>query len=263
MRNFLFIVLLFTSIGASAQQLSDYKYVYVPQDFKEFEDNQYQLNSTLVKKLEDKGYAVLQEVQGNWPDELKQNPCKVAMISILKSGNVFTNKLTFEAKDCNDKVILSQEGKSREKDYELGYKEALQKSLAGLQTSAPKEELPEVKLKNIQNNNQASNSNIKAVEKPEEIETKKPEETVTNRAQNYSNGNLLLQKILIGNGSFILLAPNNATPFATFSESTKKGVFRVVLENKLMTLGYVENDNYVIEMPNKDGSFRKEIFEKR
>jgi hypothetical protein len=263
MKNILFIASFICTQTFSAQQLSDYKYVYVPQNINEFENNKYQLNSTLVKKLKEKGYEVLQEVQGNWPDELKQDPCKVANINLINTGNFFKNRLTFEAKDCNGKVLLSNQGKSNEKDFDLGYMESLQKSLVILQPSAPTEIMPELKVKNLENKEQVSKSNIEAVEKPKEITTIKSEENSTNKAQNYSNGNLVLQKILIGNGQFILLAPNTASPYATFRESTKIGVFRVSLADGSMTLGYSENENYVIELPNKDGSFRKEIFEKK
>ena len=44
-------------------------------------------------------------------------------------------------------------------------------------------------------------------------------------------------------------------------ESTKKEVYRVQLQDGSQTLGYVENGNIVIEIPNAEGSFRKEIFE--
>lgn len=42
---FLFFTLLF-----SAQNITDYEYIYVPKKFKDFEANEYNLN-TLLKKL--------------------------------------------------------------------------------------------------------------------------------------------------------------------------------------------------------------------
>ncbi|SEF48971.1 hypothetical protein SAMN05421847_0121 [Halpernia humi] len=271
MKNLLYILLIISSANCTAQQLSDYKYVYVPKDFKEFENNQYHLNSTLVSKLKEKGYQVLQEVQGNWPEELKQNPCKVAKINILKSGNIFTNKLTFEATDCNGKAFLSQEGKSSEKDYEIGYQQALQKSMVNLQKSSPIKEISEVKvdLANENSSSKIANLDKKSNEKTNKKEsaiiedkTKKPYSDIISPAknQNYFNNNTKYQKKPIGSGQFILISPDTSTPFATFRESSKKDVYHIILRDGTTTLGYLENENLVIELPNKDGSFRKEIF---
>ena len=263
MKNLLFIILFIGFHAIDAQKLSDYKYLHVPQDFKDFQDNQFELNSTLVKKLKSKGYEVIQNENGILPEELKQDPCKVAVVNLVKSGNMFKTKLTFEAKDCNNKVLVSQQGVSDEKDFEIGYNEALQNILKSLPNSSPLFKTSDVKEIFV---DKAEPVFVKPVEKiqPSSVVEKKAEEkTSINNSQNYTNGNLNLKKILLGNNRFILVSANSSIPYATFTESTKEGVFRVVLENSLMTLGYLENGNYVIEIPNKDGSFRKEIFEKK
>ena len=46
---FLFFTLLF-----SAQNITDYEYIYVPKKFKDFEANEYNLNTLLKKALEAK-----------------------------------------------------------------------------------------------------------------------------------------------------------------------------------------------------------------
>ena len=249
--------------AVDAQKLSDYKYLYIPQDFKDFQHNQFELNSTLVKNLKTKGYEVIQTENRLWPEELKQEPCKVAVINVIKSGNMFKTKLTLEAKDCNGKVLISQQGASDEKDYETGYNEALQNILKSFPNSAPLFKFSEVKAIFVE---KKESTVVKAEEINKSrsvVQPKSDPKTVSNNVENYTNGKVMLQKVIIGKGKFILINKNSSDPFATFSESTKEGIYRVVLENSLLTLGYVENGNYVIEIPVKDGSFRKEIFERK
>ncbi|MGS0748303.1 hypothetical protein [Halpernia sp. GG3] len=263
MKN-IFLIFLFMGFHAiDAQKLSDYKYLYVPQDFKDFQDNQFELNSTLVKKLKTKGYEVIQTENRLWPEELKQDPCKVAVINVIKSGNMFKTKLTLEAKDCNGKVLISQQGASDEKEYETGYSEALQNILKSIPNSSPLFKFSEVKAIFVEKNEPITVKSVEITKSRSIIQPKSEPKTASNNVQNYTNGNLILKKVLLDNNRFILVPANSSIPYATFTESTKEGVYRVVLENSLMTLGYLENGNYVIEIPNKDGSFRKEIFEKK
>ena len=51
---FLFFTLIF-----SAQNITDYEYIYVPKKFKDFEANEYNLNTLLKKSLEAKKYKDL------------------------------------------------------------------------------------------------------------------------------------------------------------------------------------------------------------
>lgn len=275
MKNFLFILLFLTIHSFNAQKLPDYKYVYIPHNIKGFEDNKYQINSVLTQKLKNKGYEVIQNEQIDWPQELIQNPCKVAFINILNTSSLFKNKLTFEAKDCNGKVLMSQQGISNEKDFQIGYQQALEKSIAMLQNSSPKE-LTQLTLKK-----DASAEILKKADEPKAETTSSNENQKTepdivpdvtkpkadgssssNKSENYTNGTLVLQKIIIGDGKFILVTTKSSVPYATFRESSKKGIFHIILEDGTTTLGYLENENYVIDFPNKDGSFKKEIFEK-
>lgn len=261
MKNYLFIGLFLCGTIFNAQKLSDYKYVYVPKDIKEFEGNQYKLNSDLVKRLKAKGYEVIQEDERDWPEALKQNRCNVAIADLKNTSNIFKIKLTFEAKDCNNNVLFTEQGISSSKLYEVGYPEALQKSFVKVLASAPTAEktavtnIAAVQVPIKEQNTQ--NSNVATVEKtaPVEIQT-----VSTKSASNYSNKNQNYQKVMLNADQFILVAANSSTPFATFKNSTKEGVYRVQLADGTSTLGYTENGNYVIEMPAGSGAYTKEIF---
>ncbi len=45
----------------SAQNITDYEYIYVPKKFKDFKTNEYNLNTLLKKALEGKKYKVIQD----------------------------------------------------------------------------------------------------------------------------------------------------------------------------------------------------------
>ena len=87
--------------------------------------------------------------------------------------------------------------------------------------------------------------------------------TIQNKAEIYTNGLLNLTKINISANQFILANPNNSVPYAIFNASAKKDVFRVQLENGVQTLGYWEDGKIVVEIPNSDGSFKREVFSKK
>lgn len=248
---FMFFTLIF-----SAQNITDYEYIYVPKKFKDFEANEYNLNTLLKKALEGKKYKVIQEELVNWPLELRQNPCKVLNADLINDSNMFRNRVKLQFSNCEKNVIFETKGTSMIKDFELGYQDAMAISLKNLQNSQPKE--------------------IEVVAKPTEkiaVETvvEKPVQTVvtssnsttpevSKKAESYSNGTMSFQKIQIYKDQFILVSSSSSVPFATFKNTTKSDIYRVTLENGTSTLGYTENGNLIIEIPTNDGNYKKEVF---
>ena len=131
---FLFFLLLF-----SAQNITDYEYIYVPKKFKDFKTNEYNLNTLLKKALEAKKYKVIQDDIVNWPLELRENPCKVLNAELLNDSNMFRNRVKLQFSNCEKNVIFETKGTSMTKDFELGYQDAMNISLKNLQNSQPKE----------------------------------------------------------------------------------------------------------------------------
>ncbi|SFI07442.1 hypothetical protein [Halpernia frigidisoli] len=256
MKNIVLIALFLVFNFGNAQQFSDYKYVYVPKNLKDFKNNKYGLNASVVKSLEKKGYTVIQSEQNEWPQELRQNPCEVAIVNISDTGNFLKNKITFEAKDCHEKVVLSQQGVSSEKDFEIGFKESLEKSMASISASTP------TKISAISNETLPVEKSVEVVQKTDLPKPVIIEKVKINASNNFSNGNLTLQKVNISNDKFILVESKSSVPYATFSKSTKNDVFRVLLADGTQTLGYFEDGNYVIEMVNKGGEYIRDIFKK-
>lgn len=106
-------------------QLNDYKYIIVPKKFDGFKnENQYK-TSTMVKHLfTQKGFNVVYADQ--LPDDLKANRCLGLLVGLDNKSSMFTTKTTLVLKDCSDVDIFSTvQGKSKKKDYEDSYAEAL------------------------------------------------------------------------------------------------------------------------------------------
>lgn len=227
------------------QNISDYKYIYVSKDLDK-KINDYQLDKILATSLKTKKYVVIQDKMENWPTELRDNKCQVLKANILDDSSFLKNKIKVVYKDCNEKTILEAKGASSEKDYELGYPEALKESLMKVPMSNPKETI----------------AITPVTEKPIEqiIEKDTPKSTST-QASVFTNGKETFQRIDIGNGQFILVNPNSSTPYATFKESTKKIAYHVKLQNGETTLGYLENGNIILEIPQSNDTYKKEVFQ--
>ncbi len=240
-----------------AQNISDYEYIYVPKKFKDFEQNRYNLNTLLIDALQKKNYKVIQEEIQKWPDDLKLNSCKVATAELHDTSNMLRTKVSLQFTDCGNKILLESKATSMEKDFDLGFQEALHISLTKVPASMPNPSNISSGVKE-----KAKESTPMPIDQKEIQEIKKEDTPVSSeikKAETYSNGKLNLQKIQISDSQFILVS-SSSVPFATFKNTTKKDVYRVQLENGIQTLGYLENGNIVIELPSGDGSYQKAVF---
>lgn len=240
MKKLTSIILIAAFSFASAQKLSDYEYIYVPKELEK-KINSYKLDQILVKNLNSKKYKTIQDNEENWPTELQLNKCQVAKANILDDSSFLRNKIKLQFKDCNNKVILELKATSSEKDYELGFPEAVRLTFPSIPISNPS-------IANVVTNNNTITANT---------------ENNNSIAESFTNGSLSLQKVNMGAGQFILVAANSSAPFATLRESTKSGVYHVKLENGISTIGYIENGKIVIEIPQSNDSYKKEIFQKK
>ena len=116
------------------KKINEYKYVIVPDSYLFLKDkDEYQLNS-LTKFLFNKyGFEALMQSDG-FPSDLRNNGCKALHADVKNESGLFQTKLFVELKDCNNKVVyLSEQGKSREKDYKTAYHEALRNAFLGIE----------------------------------------------------------------------------------------------------------------------------------
>lgn len=230
------------------QKVSDYKYISIPQTFRDFEKNSYDLDNSLAKALKSKGYIVIQEGKDQWPSEIEKNSCRFVVGNISNKSSFLRNKVELEFKDCNGKVIFSSKGNSNVKEYKEGYQDALKLSLVSLPASRPLENIQITKVES---------PNVETVKKNEEPTSSTVSESKSGK---YTNGKLSLQKIQVDANQFILADVGSSVPFAVFKTSSKKDVFRVKLSDGSSTIGYFENGNIVIDVPQSNGEFAKEVF---
>ena len=264
MKNILSLSLLFCLSMVFGQNISDYQYIYVPAKFKDFEANQYNLNTQLKKALIDKKYTIIHEEMTDWPAELRENPCKVLTADLLNDSNMFRNRVKLQFTNCQKKVVSETKGNSLYKEYDLGFEDALNLSLKTIPASSPN---PNLFVSNIKENVKEQQAKPIDVKEIKEIVTEAPATPATSvksvelkKAESYTNGKVNLQKVQISKDQFILVSSSSSVPFATFKNTAKADVYRVTLENGTSTLGYTENGNLVIEIPTSDGDFKREVF---
>mgnify|MGYP007079515594 CR=1 FL=1 len=133
MRIFLSICMI-TLFALNVQgQLNDYKYLVVPKRFDGFKmENQHQ-TSTLVKHLfTNKGFNTVYD--DAIPDDLYANRCLGLTVRLDEKSSMFTTKTILILENCNNEaVFMTQEGRSREKDFKISYNEAITQAFQSIQ----------------------------------------------------------------------------------------------------------------------------------
>ena len=122
--KFLFLLLIVSSYGFS-QSVNDYVAVIVPvkYDFVKNE-NQYRLNTLTKFNLQKAGFQAFYTNEAV-PSQFNDR-CGLLYVDVSKESGFMITKLFVTFKDCNGKIVFKSEiGKSKEKDYEVAYTEAL------------------------------------------------------------------------------------------------------------------------------------------
>jgi hypothetical protein len=236
MKKLSILMLAICSTVVFGQKVSDYKYVSIPEKFTSFKGDSYGLETALAKALKSKKYTVLPASKDQWPWEAKDNSCNVLNADVQNLKSFFSNKLKIEFKDCNNKVLFESKGSSDIKDFEEGLAEALKDALKSI-----------------------------GISNPVQVAATESTPAVVSSADNYSNGKVEVQKIQIDANQFILAKSGSSVPFAIFRTTSKKDVFIVKLSDNTttVTIGYFENENLVIDIPQPNGTYLKEVFTKK
>lgn len=132
MIRFLLVIFCFSissTIIAQRASMNDYSYVVVPVDF-EFtnKSDQFKLNSMTKFYLDKAGFNTY--FSNETPNA---NRCEGLYANVEKLQSFMMTKLQLVLTDCEGKeVYRSLEGKTKVKEYESGYQDALRKAMSGL-----------------------------------------------------------------------------------------------------------------------------------
>jgi hypothetical protein len=250
MKKITLLIVTACSTIAFGQKVSDYKYVSLPSKFETFKED-FGLVEGFTKTLRSKNYTVIPADKQQWPAEAKENPCSVVAADVINDSGFLRNKVLVQFKDCNDKIISSVKGASNIKEYKEGYQDALKQTYVSISPANPV----------AQKQQQTLVQQTESIEQPAITNTTSADNG--NNGVKFSNGKADYQKVQIDNSQFILVGTNSSSPFATFKATTKNDVFRVKMQNGDATLGYYDNGNIVIEIPQPNGEYTKEIFSKK
>ncbi len=122
--RFLFLLLFVASFGFS-QSVNDYKAVIIPLKY-EFQksENQYRLQTLTKFDLNKAGFQAFYSNESISSD-LKER-CSLLSVDVINESSILVTKIRVIFKDCYGTVIFKSEiGRSKEKEYQLSYSEAL------------------------------------------------------------------------------------------------------------------------------------------
>ncbi|MGB5188458.1 hypothetical protein [Robiginitalea sp.] len=131
--SFGFVILLNLSLQA---QLESYKYILIPKKFDGFKyENQFRTSTQIKYLFTQNGYTAIYE--DKIPPDLAEDPCKAVRVVLIDDSSLLATKVKIGLRDCNGVVVYeTSEGRSKSKEYEFAYREAIDGAFKDL------EELP-------------------------------------------------------------------------------------------------------------------------
>lgn len=125
---------MFLAITARSQNtLNHYKYVLVPERFGIFkQDDQYGINTLTKSLLESVGFTSFMTTDV-LPAEIINNKCSALNVELVEKRKFLSTSLILLLKDCQGNIVYkSDEGISREKEWNTVYRDALRKAFVSL-----------------------------------------------------------------------------------------------------------------------------------
>lgn len=126
MKKIILLLCLFIAGFSFAQNINDYKYIVIPEKFSSQQNkDQYNLNNLAKMMFEKYGFEVY-GITDKLPQELALNGCRALYADLVKEPGFMSTNLSIILKSCqNQEVFKSKVGKSKIKDLNRAYGEAL------------------------------------------------------------------------------------------------------------------------------------------
>lgn len=130
-----FLILFFISSLSFAQSLNDYKYAMVPSRFDFLKErNQFMINTYTKMFMQKYGFETYLDTE-ELPESFATNNCNKVFVDVISVGNFSQTKLKVILKDCKNNILFtSLEGKSKEKDLNKSYNQALREAFNSFAT---------------------------------------------------------------------------------------------------------------------------------
>ena len=233
MRKIIFLGCLICSFSIFGQQAVDnYKFVVVANKFDFLKKADQYKTSSLTKFLFNKyGFTSFLSTDA-LPKEIKENRCSSLFAYVTDESTMFTTKVSLVIKDCNDNMIFkSPVGKSKEKEYEKGFHEAIRNTFKN----------PTIENYSFKPQIKKTNSIVKNTETPKIFPKVKKETTINkvittpvtiNNTESKNSINNVLYAQAIYNGFQLV-------------DTTPKLIFKVLKTNK-ENLYIIENKNGIL-----------------
>lgn len=234
MKNYIVILLLSSFSITNAQQISDYKYIIIPEKFSDFKkENEYQLNFYLRNLLTKKNYEILSENKESWPAEVKANLCLALTADAVREASFRKNIVILNFTDCSGQNIKTSKGVSSIKEYDKGYQDAIKLAAESIRSSNPQDITIEIKPK-------------------EEV---KPEGNISNDSyitsgSEFQNNGLSFMLTELKDGSFMLIQKDSSARIGQLFPAAKSGVYHVKIFDSIgsyETIGYYDGNSIEIE----------------
>ena len=116
----LILALGFVTFNNAQSNINDYKYVIVEKQFHfQNEPDEYNLNELTRFLFKKNGFRPIL-TSDIYPDDLKLNYCLALTSEVIAKG-AFTTKITIILKDCDNNILFTCEGKTKEKEFKKAY----------------------------------------------------------------------------------------------------------------------------------------------
>lgn len=152
-KTLLILIVLVTTLNVSGQDLSGFKYIFVPTlTYQNGGTDIWSISSKLRTAFMQKGFVVLDE-SSNPPQELQKDPCLLLRCFIDHTNVTYgTNSVSLTLKDCNDIIILTSKGSAAGWSVQDDFNKATRRAFSKIDylsyrfnaSKTPKLDLPEV-----------------------------------------------------------------------------------------------------------------------
>lgn len=125
MKTKILLLMLLVASFSFAQSINDYKAVIIPMKYElQKTDNQYRLQTLTKLNLQKAGFQAFYNNE-QIPIEMSDR-CSLLYVDVVKDNAFLVTKLYITFRDCNNTIVFKSEiGRSREKEFEKTYIEAL------------------------------------------------------------------------------------------------------------------------------------------